>query len=50
MIITDPEILVVDDSVNDALLMRIVFARAGFVRPLRFAGDGEEAISCLRGD
>lgn len=50
MSIADPEILVVDDSVNDALLMRIVFARAGFVRPLRFAGDGEEAISYLRGD
>lgn len=50
MIVTDPEILVVDDSVTDVLLMQTVFGRAGFVQPLHFACDGEEAIAYLRGD
>jgi CheY-like chemotaxis protein len=50
MMIEDPIVLLVDDSVNDALLMRTVFERAGFVQPLRFARDGDEAIAYLRGD
>jgi CheY-like chemotaxis protein len=50
MMIADPIVLVVDDSENDALLMRTVFERAGFVEPLRVARDGEEAITYLRGD
>ena len=50
MIIADPIVLLVDDSVNDALLMRTVFQRAGFVEPLRFAVDGDAAIAYLRGD
>lgn len=50
MKIDDPIVLLVDDSENDALLMRTVFERAGFVQPLRFARDGEEAIAYLRGD
>lgn len=50
MKIDDPIVLLVDDSENDALLMRTVFERAGFVQPLRYAHDGEEAIAYLRGD
>jgi len=50
MKIDDPIVLLVDDSENDALLMRTVFERAGFVQPLQFARDGEEAIAYLRGD
>lgn len=50
MIVADPEILVVDDSATDRLLMGTVFERAGFAPALRFACDGEEAIAYLRGD
>ncbi|MCX6952898.1 MAG: response regulator [Verrucomicrobia bacterium] len=50
MKIDDPIVLLVDDSANDALLMRTIFGRAGFVQPLQFARDGEEAIAYLRGD
>jgi CheY-like chemotaxis protein len=50
MTIEDPKVLIVDDSENDALLMRTVFQRAGFVQPLQFARDGSEAIAYLRGD
>ena len=50
MMIEDPIVLLVDDSENDALLMRTVFSRAGFVQPLRFARDGDDAIAYLRGD
>ncbi len=50
MTIEHPIVLLVDDSVNDTLLMRTVFDRAGFVEPLRFARDGDEAIAYLRGD
>jgi CheY-like chemotaxis protein len=50
MTIEDPIVLLVDDQADAAELMRIVFARSGFVNPLRFAGDGEQAIAYLRGD
>lgn len=50
MIIEDPIVLLVDDSDVDALLMKTVFERTGFVQPLRFARNGEEAIAYLRGD
>ena len=50
MMIADPIVLLVDDSPNDAMLMRTVFARAGFVEPIRFAVDGDDAIAYLRGD
>lgn len=50
MMIEDPIVLLVDDSKDDALLMRTVFERAGFVQPLRFAGDGEQAIAYLSGE
>lgn len=50
MTIIDPVVLLVDDSPNDVLLMRTVFERAGFVEPLRFATDGEDAIAYLHGD
>ncbi|MBI4622445.1 MAG: response regulator [Verrucomicrobia bacterium] len=50
MTIEDPIVLLVDDSENDAQLMRIVFERAGFVQPLRFVFDGDNAIDYLRGE
>jgi CheY-like chemotaxis protein len=50
MMIEDPIVLLVDDSKNDAMLMRTVFERAGFVQPMRFAADGDDAIAYLRGD
>jgi len=50
MTIEDPYVLLVDDSENDAMLMRAVFERAGFVEPLRFVRDGDQAIAYLRGD
>lgn len=50
MIIEDPIVLLVDDSVNDAKLMRAVFERAGFVEPLRSAQSADAAIAYLRGD
>jgi len=39
-----PLVLFVDDRADEGPLMRIVFARAGFVEPLRFA-PGEERYS-----
>jgi CheY-like chemotaxis protein len=48
--IEDPIVLLVDDSANDARLMRTVFERAGFVQPLRLAIDGDDAIAYLRGE
>jgi CheY-like chemotaxis protein len=45
-----PIVLVVDDCENDALLMRIVFERAGFLSPPQFAVDGDDAIAYLQGD
>ena len=50
MLIEDPLVLLVDDSADDATLVRIVFERAGFVQPLQFAHDGEGVIAYLRGD
>ena len=50
MMIEDPIVLLVDDSENDATLMRAVFGRAGFVQPLQLTRDGDETIAYLRGD
>jgi CheY-like chemotaxis protein len=47
--VADPIVLVVDDRETDALLMRIVLERAGFVKPPLFAVNGEEAIAHLEG-
>ena len=49
MIIENPIVLLVDDSENDAKLMRIVFEHAGLVHPLHYAVDGDEAIAYLEG-
>lgn len=49
MKIENPIVLIVDDSENDALLMRTVFERSGLVPPLQFARDGVEAIDYLMG-
>ena len=50
MNVQDPVVLLVDDSENDALLMRTVFRKVGFSQPLQFAQNGEDAIAYLRGD
>jgi CheY-like chemotaxis protein len=50
MTIEDPIVLLVDDSVEDGILMRSAFGRAGFAEPLRTVQDGDEAIAYLRGD
>ena len=50
MIIENPTILVVDDDDCATLLVSTVFERAGLVRPLQFARDGEEAIAYLSGE
>ena len=50
MLIENPIVLLVDDSENDALLVRIAFERAGFTAPLQVVHDGEEAIAYLEGD
>lgn len=50
MIIAEPVVLLVDDCEDDALLMRVVFKRAGFTQPLQRANDGEEAIAYLAGE
>ena len=44
-----PIVLIVDDSENDALLMRTVFERSGLVSPLQFVRDGVDAIDYLKG-
>jgi len=46
---TDPIVLLVDDSANDALLMATVFQRTDFDQPLRFVTSGEDAIAYLQG-
>ncbi len=46
----DPIILVADDCENDMLLMRTVFKRVGFLQPLRFVPNGEQAIAYLSGE
>ncbi|HET7536486.1 MAG TPA: response regulator [Candidatus Didemnitutus sp.] len=50
MIVQDPIVLLVEDSDNDGTLMRIVFERAGLVRPMQYVQDGDEAIAYLSGD
>ncbi len=50
MIMENPIVLLVDDSENDALLMRTVFERAGFVQPLQFVTNSDAAIAYLQGD
>jgi CheY-like chemotaxis protein len=45
----DQTILLVDDSDNDLVLMRIAFAKAGFTSRLQTAANGEEAIEYLKG-
>lgn len=49
MLIENPIILLVDDSEDDALLVRCVFERVGFGAPLQLAHDGEEVIAYLSG-
>ena len=50
MLIEDPIVLLVDDSEDDATLVRIVFERSGFMAPLQVVRDGAEVIAYLRGD
>lgn len=45
-----PNVLLVDDSENDLILMRIAFKKAGFGNPPQEAHNGEEAIAYLQGE
>lgn len=42
-----PYVLLADDSENEAELAQLAFSRAGIVRELVWAQDGEAALSCL---
>jgi CheY-like chemotaxis protein len=42
-------LLLVDDSENDLLLMRVAFEKAEFTRPILEVHNGEEAIDYLNG-
>lgn len=50
MTIEDPLVLLVDDLEATVELMRIVFTRSGYVRPLQTVFNGEQAVAYLRGD
>src|SRR2546426_595611 len=43
-------ILLVDDSENDRLFMRVAFKKANFNWPIQELHDGDEAIAYLKGD
>ena len=43
-------ILLAEDDENDVMLMRRAFNRARIINPLQVVGDGEEAISYLKGE
>ncbi len=45
----EPVILIVDDSQNDVMLMRIVFLRVGLQKELQFANGADDAIAYLAG-
>jgi len=49
MLIEHPIVLLVDDSEDDALLVRRIFERVGFASPLQFVRDGDEVIAYLNG-
>jgi CheY-like chemotaxis protein len=50
MLIEHPIALLADDLEDNAILLRIVLERAGWVHPLQYVRDGVEAIEYLRGD
>jgi two-component system, response regulator len=43
-----PYVLLADDSENEAELAQLAFSRAGIVRELVWAQDGEAALACLK--
>jgi CheY-like chemotaxis protein len=43
-------ILLVDDSLNDLMLLRVAFQKAEFKHQLQIVHNGEEAIAYLQGD
>jgi CheY-like chemotaxis protein len=43
-------ILIVDDSDEDAVLLTLMFKRAGIVNPVTILSNGQQAISYLKGD
>ena len=47
--ITPRPVLLVEDSSDDALLMRLAFQKAGLQNPVVHAQDGEGAIEYLKG-
>ena len=47
--IVPPSVLVVEDSPDDATVVRMTFEEVGFTNPLYFVEDGQEAIDYLNG-
>src|SRR4051812_39595766 len=47
---SDPTVLLVEDNIDDVLLTRRAFRKAGVHATLQMAGDGDEAVAYLRGD
>lgn len=47
--ITQACLLVVEDDANDVLLLNRALRNVGVARPVRFVGDGEEAVAYLEG-
>ena len=45
--VTEPVILIVDDSEDDVLLIRTAFEKAGITNPVHVLHDGQEAIDYL---
>ncbi len=45
--VQSPVILVVEDSPDDAMIVGLTFQETGFVNPLVFVEDGEEAIDYM---
>jgi CheY-like chemotaxis protein len=43
-------ILLVEDNEDDVLIMQSAFRKAGVPNPLKFVGDGEQAIAYLKGE
>ena len=43
-------ILLVDDSPDDALLIRLALRKTGITNPVTVVGDGEKAVQYLRGE
>ena len=47
---TTPSVLLVEDNLDDVLLARLAFRKAGLESALLVAADGEQAVAMLQGD